>query len=182
MNGAVTKITLDDPGAGYLSVPIVTIDPAPAPVLGLTISGEGSLSLPAANPSINGPANVNGGTLNLGDAGAGIRDPGRDRRYDHGVGALTLTNVVNFNNSQVAFAGSNPITFSSSSTAGITLTNNTTLTNDYDDNSSTVTTLASAITGSGSLTLESAAAASPGTFAITGQNSTGMRQQQLYVA
>ena len=36
-----------------------------------------------------------------------------------------------------------------------------------------MTTLASAITGSGSLTLQSASAASQGTFAITGQNSTG---------
>jgi autotransporter-associated beta strand protein len=173
-NGAVTGIFVTNPGAGFESTPTVTIAPAPPPVLGLTVSGGGTVALLADNSAITGPTNVNGGTLMLGSnraLGSGT--------LNLTAGTLTasapvsLSNVVNFNNAQITFAGDNSITLSSSSSAGITLTNNTTLTASYSDNASAVTTLASAITGTGSMTLASGSLANPATFALKGSSSTG---------
>ena len=67
-----------------------------------------------ANGAITGPANVNGGTLNLGDAGAlGSGTLVLTAGTITASVPLTLTNVINFNNGQIAFAGDNPISLSS---------------------------------------------------------------------
>src|SRR5262249_28237178 len=42
------------PGSGYTSAPTIIIAPPPAPVMGMTITGGGTVTLPNANPTLTG--------------------------------------------------------------------------------------------------------------------------------
>ena len=175
-SGVVTGITFTgftgaSVGSGYQSVPQIVIAPAPAPAMGLTISGGGMVSLPNAN-ALTGISNINGGTVMLGSGGAlGTGTINVNAGTIQASTPVTIANPLTFTNSQVNFTGSNAIT----TTGAVNLsTGTTTLTTNYTNNATTATTIAGIISGSGALTLASGSgsASNPGTFVISGTAST----------
>src|SRR5207302_6573246 len=125
-NGRITAINITG-GTGYTSAPTVIIAP---PLTGLTLSGGGNVTLPLSNDNVTGSANVNlsgfanvagtptqsMGTLTLGSSTSlGLTDSGQTVRLIagtiRGTVPLSFTNPITLNNSQITFAGSNPIEF-----------------------------------------------------------------------
>ena len=105
----VTGITIGSSGgSGYTTPPTVIIAP---PQIGLTISGGGTVTLPNPNDNVIGPTNVNGGTLILGSPSAlGQGTLRLTAATIESTIPISLTNPITMNNSQLTFAGNNPIT------------------------------------------------------------------------
>ena len=91
---------------------------APPPI-GLTISGGGTVTLPYANDNLIGPTNVNGGTLILGTPSSlGQGTLHLTAGTIEATIPVSFTNPITMNNSQLTFAGNNPITFGAPLIAG----------------------------------------------------------------
>ena len=117
VDGAITKISLSSPaGAGYTSPPTVIIAPPP---VGLTISGGGTVTLPYANDDLIGPTNLDGGTVIVGTPSSlGRGTLNLTAGTIEATSPVSFTNPVSLNNSQLNFAGANPITFGAPLIAG----------------------------------------------------------------